>query len=76
MAITKKFNSDPLTGGDQVTAEWRGSAIIERVINPNDPEIQKTSNDYATLWRPTGTTVPRLDNFYVYRVTDVKQFTE
>lgn len=61
---------------DMVTAEWRGSALIERVINPNDPGLRVANLDYALNFKPGTNTVPKLDNFYNYRVTEVKQVTE
>ena len=75
---TQKEGTDP----DLVTAEWRGSALIERVLNPNEPELQTfdyapednrsvTDND-----QPGFGNLPKLDSFYTYRVTEVKQFTE
>jgi len=78
------FNTQPEDGKDPdlITAEWRGSALIERVINPNEKELQAQSFDYApklsenisdtmsVLWPA------KLDNFYSYRVTEVKQMTE
>jgi uncharacterized protein (TIGR02600 family) len=65
---------------DLVTAEWRGSALVERVLNPNEPTLQ--TFDYAPgLGEVVVDTTPpvwnkRLDNYYTYRVTEVKQFTE
>ena len=66
-----------------MTAEWRGSALIERVINPNEPELQKPANDYAPALTETVTDAspnvifpPKLDNYYTYRVTEVRQLTE
>jgi hypothetical protein len=69
-----KDGNDP----DRVTAEWRGSALIERVINPNDADLKVQSLDYATGFKPeaSSSNAPKLDNFYSYRVTEVKQFTE
>lgn len=70
--------SDP----DLVTAEWRGSALIERVLNPNEPELQKTHNDFApgegeNVYDGMDIKWPaKLDNYYTYRVTEVKQFHE
>jgi uncharacterized protein (TIGR02600 family) len=62
---------------DMVTAEWRGSALIERVINPNDPGLRVSGLDYALNFDPGNPLkVPKLDNFYNYRVTEVKQVTE
>ena len=68
--------SDP----DLVTSEWRGSALVERVLNPNEPALR--TSDYAPI---DGEDVfdgmqviwpPKLDNYYTYRVTEVKQFTQ
>ncbi len=62
---------------DIVTATWRGSALIERVINQNDKALTTGSLDYALNFDPTKpNAVPKLDNFYNYRVTEVKQLTE
>ena len=62
---------------DTVTAEWRGSALIERVINPNDPELKTSNVDYAAATTPAKLfELPKLDNYYSYRVTEVKQLTE
>lgn len=62
---------------DTVTAEWRGSALIERVINPNDPDLVTSNVDYAAPTTPTALfALPKLDNYYSYRVTEVKQLTE
>ena len=55
---------------DSVTAEWRGSAMIERTINPQDPLFRNL--DYTTFVIGT-TTLPKLDTFYTYRVTEVNQ---
>ena len=61
---------------------WLCSALIERVLNPNEPELQKPEMDYAPADGEdvydgmTVTWPPKLDNFYTYRVTEVKHFTE
>ena len=78
------FTTQPEEGKDPdlVTAEWRGSALLERVINPNEPELRKAANDYAPALTEKiidGMNVvfpPKLDNYYTYRVTEVKQMTE
>jgi uncharacterized protein (TIGR02600 family) len=69
-----KDGTDP----DTVTAEWRGSALIERVINPNDKELKAANVDYAKFKAdsPNAAETPNLNNFYNYRVTEVKQLTE
>ena len=78
------FNTQPGDGKDPdlISAEWRGSALIERVINPNEKELQAPAFDYAPPLTQqitdamTVTWPAKLDNFYSYRVTEVKQLTE
>ncbi|MGD9748047.1 MAG: hypothetical protein AB7V57_17000, partial [Verrucomicrobiales bacterium] len=53
---------------DQVVADYRGSSIIERYIDPNDPAIP----DYAA--DPENSTLPPLDQFYRFRVVNPKRF--
>ena len=61
---------------DSVTAEWRGSCMIERSIDPRDPGL--TNIDYTNLNSQTldPRVTPRLDKYYTYRVTEVKQLTQ
>jgi hypothetical protein len=49
---------------DQVLGEYRGSATIERFIDPNDPEMK----DYREREE-------RLDRYYRYRVVNTKHFS-
>ena len=62
---------------DKVVADQRGSAMIERYIDPNDPTIP----DFAGLKDTSGTTLspgdPALimDNYYRYRTLNAKIFT-
>ncbi len=49
---------------DQVVGEYRGSAIVERFIDPNDPNLK----DYNE-------TTDKVDAFYRYRVVATKQFS-
>ena len=58
-----------VTGRDKVAGEFRGSATIERHIDPNDPAIP----DYAENAR-RGLDSPSLDDFYAFRVVNVKRF--
>ena len=51
---------------DTVIAEYRGSAIVERYVEPNDPDIP----DYAT-----NINAPALDQFYKFRVLNEKRFS-
>jgi len=51
---------------DTVVAEYRGSALVERYIEPNDPAIP----DYTLL---DGS--PTLDVFYKFRVINEKRFS-
>ena len=52
-------------GADRVISESRGSTLIERYINPNDPAIP----DYATAVNP-----PDLGTFYKWRVVNTRVF--
>ena len=68
----KRFDSTK----DVITAEWRGSCMIERSIDPRDTALNNL--DYTTL-NPLNIDpkrTPRLDGFYTYRVTEVKQLTQ
>jgi hypothetical protein len=77
---TFKSSREDSGDADLVTAEWRGSALVERVLNPNEPELQKfdyAPTDAENVYDGMNITWPaKLDNFYTYRVTEVKQFTE
>ena len=55
--------------GDQVTAEYRGSYLVERSIDPTDPDLK----DYAVTVANLQDYEP-LDKFYFYRIGQVKQF--
>jgi len=52
---------------DKPTGTWRGSAIIERFIDPSDNKIPDYFND-PNMQQPS------LENFYNYRVLHIKQF--
>lgn len=63
----KKSPGDPSQwreGRDQVVGEYRGSATIERYVDPNDPELP----DFAT------DSTARLSDFYRFRTISTKQF--
>jgi uncharacterized protein (TIGR02600 family) len=64
----KKLNGTPVTewheGTDLMVGEYRGSAMIERYIDPSDPNIP----DFAT------TTSDTLESHYRWRVTNTKRF--
>jgi uncharacterized protein (TIGR02600 family) len=51
-------------GTDSVQAEYRGSSLVERYVNPDD----KTIPDF------TGGTIDGLDKFYRYRVVNPRRF--
>ncbi len=61
---------------DSVTAEWRGSCLIERSIDPRDDLLN--NKDYTKLNSVTldQNITPKLDLYYTYRVTEVKQLTQ
>ncbi|MFZ4776760.1 MAG: hypothetical protein ACOYM3_15420 [Terrimicrobiaceae bacterium] len=50
---------------DVLASEFRGSSLIERYIDPGDPNLP----DFATT--PNAT----LDNYYKFRVVSTKKFT-
>ena len=77
--LQKATSEDPKTFNsvkDSVTAEWRGSCMIERSIDPRDPLLSNI--DYTRLNSQTldNKATPRLDRYYTYRVTEVKQLTQ
>jgi len=49
---------------DRVRAEYRGSSIVERFVNPNDPRIPDFPND----------PLKSLDDFYEFRVVNPRRF--
>ena len=57
-------------GQDQVVSEFRGSATIERYIDPNDSTIP----DFAGASAPALTSGSNLANFYRWRTVQQKQF--
>lgn len=75
--LTKAKGSDPAKWEplvDQVVAEYRGASIVERYVDPNDPEIP----DYAELLGgdPTsGINAEAIDKFYRYRVLHPTRFS-
>ncbi len=52
-------------GKDVVTGEYRGSAMIERYIDPADPNLP----DFATV------STENVERYYRWRVTNAKKFT-
>jgi hypothetical protein len=54
-------------GRDKVTGEYRGSSVIERYINPNEPTIP----DFPTTWPADPAD---LGPFYKWRSVDNRQF--
>ena len=65
----KKLPSTPagqwVEGKDVVTGEYRGSAMIERYIDPADPNLV----DFATVSNQN------VESFYRWRVTNTKKFS-
>ena len=68
----KKVRGTPhasfVPGDDQVTAEYRGSAVIERFLDPNAPEMPNY------LDRRLEPEEESLEYHYQYRVVNVRQF--
>ena len=70
--LRKARSSSPdqwVEGSDRVTSTYRGSSVIERFIDPNRvlPEYLGFDNNPNEL--------PRLDNYYEYRVVNTKEFS-
>ena len=61
-----------VTGQDQVVGEYRGSSIIERYIDANDPALP----DFAgrTIADPTDAKL-NIDQYYKFRVVSTKRFS-
>ena len=58
-------------GRDQVAAEYRGSTIIERYIDPNDPKLP----DFAELMASNPNSPDlNIDQYYRFRVVSTKRF--
>jgi uncharacterized protein (TIGR02600 family) len=72
-SIRKSPNTDPEKfeeGKDQITGEYRGSTVIERFLDPNDPALVSANYD------PIATSTTRsLNTFYRFRVVNTKRFT-
>jgi uncharacterized protein (TIGR02600 family) len=72
--LRKDPNSDPeewLAGRDKVAGEYRGSSIIERYIDVNDPRLP----DFARLFsqNPNDSKL-NIDQYYRMRVVSTKRF--
>lgn len=68
-AVRKARSLSPNTvnfDSDSITSDYRGSALIERRVDPEDPRLP----DFAT--DPAATS---LDDFYSFRVLENKRFT-
>lgn len=66
----ESFDSTRPDNPDLITAEWRGHAIIDRTIDPREKELELV--DYLSL----ASAAPRLDRYYTYRITELKQLTD
>jgi hypothetical protein len=67
---------DPSAGGitDKVVGESRGSAVIERYIDPSDPNIPDFAKYFATNNASVDPSMC-MDAYYRFRVLNLKQFT-
>ena len=73
-ALRKATTTDPtmwIPGKDQVIAEYRGSSIIERYIDANDPQLPDFAAD--TVANPLNP-VLNIDQYYKFRVVSSKRF--
>ena len=71
---------DPAAGGitDKVIGESRGSAVIERYIDPSDPNIPDFAANFVSSGGGSGASVANtntMDAYYRFRVFNAKQFT-
>ncbi|MFT5401424.1 MAG: hypothetical protein ACI9DF_000247 [Verrucomicrobiales bacterium] len=57
-----------VTGQDQVSGEYRGSAVVERFLDPTDRDIPDYKNEKIE------NNAESLEQFYRYRVVNVRQF--
>jgi uncharacterized protein (TIGR02600 family) len=53
---------------DRVTSQWRGSAVIERYIDPDEKNL-------PNYFEPNFKSKPNLEVYYNYRVLSVQQFS-
>jgi len=70
--VKKAFDTEPNKWDpdrDTMVAEYRGSSIVERYVEPNDPDIP----DYATDFSGSGS-VDTIDKFYKMRVVNPTRF--
>lgn len=65
VAATQEFDT---TRGDIVTGEYRGSALIERYIDPNEPDLPDFASASLT------DSAASIDRFYRYRIIQSKKF--
>jgi len=73
--IKKARSSDPakfVAGTDKTSSEYRGSVMIERYLDLNDPALSASKNlDYAT---GTALSKPPLEDFHRFRIIAQKRF--
>jgi uncharacterized protein (TIGR02600 family) len=72
---------DPGSGSgisDKITGDLRGSAVIERYIDPSDPSIPDFAANFVSSGGGSGASVANtntMDAYYRFRVFNAKQFT-
>ena len=59
------------TAGDSVVGEYRGSALVERYLDPN----QSSLPDFATAYPGNPTAANTVDNYVRYRVVGIHTFS-
>jgi uncharacterized protein (TIGR02600 family) len=57
------------SAGDSVVGEYRGSAIVERYVDPNDTTLPDFASTFTTAGQNT------LDPYYRFRIVSTKAFT-
>ena len=81
--LKKLANSSQTTwteGVDQVVSEYRGSSILERYIDPNDPRLLGSGSpvdftQFQSDTTPTPVDKYNIDKYYKFRVISTKVFT-
>ena len=60
---------------DTVSGEYRGSCLIERYIDPNDPTLPDFASTTDTNNNGTADNQETIDRYYKFRIVQRRQFT-
>jgi hypothetical protein len=76
-ALGKRQGTDPTIfeeGKDRVMGEYRGSAILERYVDPSDPRLPDFASGGDSNGNGVNDSEESLDAYYRFRVVSTKQF--